>query len=352
MNHPTKAAPRVQGADDAGASTSRLARLQQGVGLLHVAMLLVAVCWWRDSPAAAVGLAGLVLFGQPLVLLGQFFMASRVNRGLGLNATAGVAMWRAWWAESAVATRVFGWRQPWAWRRWANQAPGQAALPGVPDGTGPSPSPRGVLLVHGYLCNRGLWNAWQPRLAAAGHPVVAVNLEPVWGSVDDYVPLIEAGVDRLRRSTGQAPLVVAHSMGGLAVRAWMRACPGADERVHHVLTVGTPHHGTWLATWGLGRNAHQMRRGGAWLAALAAAESKARYQRFTCWHSNGDNIVFPLGVAVLPGARQRLVRDVGHLALLDCPELAADVATWLAPARAGGLQPGAGSASHQQEGTP
>lgn len=352
MNHQTNAAPRGQGADDTGASTSHLARLQQGVGLLHVVLFVVAACWWRDSPTAAVGLAGLVMFGQPLVLLGQFWVAARVNRGWGLNATVGAAMWRAWWAESAAATRVFGWRQPWAWRRWANSPTGQVATQGQPREEGAPASPRGVLLVHGYLCNRGLWNAWQPRLAAAGHPVVAVNLEPVWGSVDDYVPLIEAGVERLRRSTGQAPLVVAHSMGGLAVRAWMRACPGADERVHHVLTVGTPHHGTWLANWGLGCNARQMRRGSAWLAALAAVEPPARYRRFTCWHSNGDNIVFPLGTAVLAGARQRFVPDVGHLHMLDCPELAADVATWLGSSGGDRPQSGADSASHQQKGNP
>ena len=35
-----------------------------------------------------------------------------------------------------------------------------------------------VVLVHGYVCNRGFWAPWMARLRAQGHCVIAPNLEP------------------------------------------------------------------------------------------------------------------------------------------------------------------------------
>ena len=42
------------------------------------------------------------------------------------------------------------------------------------------------MLVHGLMCNRGVWLHWLGHLRAAGHAHVAVNLEPVLGSIDGY----------------------------------------------------------------------------------------------------------------------------------------------------------------------
>ena len=54
-----------------------------------------------------------------------------------------------------------------------------------------------MLLVHGFMCNRGLWSDWYASLAEQGSPVIAVNLEPMLGSIDDYVatgePMGKAG---------------------------------------------------------------------------------------------------------------------------------------------------------------
>jgi triacylglycerol lipase len=143
-------------------------------------------------------------------------------------------------------------------------------------------------------------------------PFVAVNLEPVFGAVDDYVPILEAAVNRLERATGLAPFIVAHSMGGLAVRAWMASCP--SPRVAHVVTIGTPHRGTWLARFSLSANGLQMRQNSAWLQALTANDGLG-FARFTCFYSHCDNIVFPTSTATLPGADNRHVPGSAHVHL-------------------------------------
>ncbi|MFN9774075.1 MAG: esterase/lipase family protein, partial [Burkholderiales bacterium] len=149
-----------------------------------------------------------------------------------------------------------------------------------------------VLLIHGYFCNRALWRPMAARLAAAGHAVEALDLEPPFASIDDYAPRIADAVEALRVSTGAARVaLVGHSMGGLAARAYLRAF--GDDAVACVVTLGTPHHGTVHASFGRGRNVRQMRRDSDWLRALAADEPRERLERFTIVLSWQDNIVAP-----------------------------------------------------------
>ncbi|MFN7780641.1 MAG: esterase/lipase family protein, partial [Betaproteobacteria bacterium] len=117
---------------------------------------------------------------------------------------------RVWWVETLDSAVVFGGRQPWR--------AGFAEPPLARDPARPA-----VLLIHGYVCNRAVW---RPLLASgklAGCNVATVNLEPVFGSIDAYAAVIDAAVERLRADSGAAQVVlVCHSMGGLAARAYLR----------------------------------------------------------------------------------------------------------------------------------
>jgi triacylglycerol esterase/lipase EstA (alpha/beta hydrolase family) len=181
-----------------------------------------------------------------------------------------------------------------------------------------------VLLVHGYGCNSGYWAHLVPLLDRERISHASIDLEPVAGSIDGYAPLIEARVRELCAATGAARIaIVAHSMGGLAARAWVRAYGSA--RVARLVTLGTPHHGTALARFGLGANAVQMRRDGAWLRDLAAAEGPDVRARIVSLYTHHDNIVAPQDSSVLPGARNVAFGGVGHVALGSNPRVLAEV---------------------------
>lgn len=208
---------------------------------------------------------------------------------------------RAWAGEFPVTIRTFLYAQI----RYADRRlPSAARAERVP-----------VLLVHGYVCNRGIWWSFAGRLARRGHPVDSVNLEPVFGSIDDYAPIVAAGVQRLREATGAERIaIVAHSMGGLAARAYL-ARHGHDG-VAALVTLGSPHRGTWLAHLGHGRNVHQMLPGSDWLRALAARESPAVRAMTTTVYTHHDNVVMPQAVQTLEGAHVVSFRAVGHVQLV------------------------------------
>jgi triacylglycerol lipase len=278
-----------------------LARLQQ---FTTFSLLFGAIAWaaWQLSLGRwgwALAGALLILLGYAVVLGLEFLLLAVVRHGDPAPVATSSQLLRAWWGEATSAPAVFCWRQPFR----SQAEPDHLPL----DAHGRTP----CLLVHGFVCNRGFWNPWLRRLRAADVPFIAVNLEPVFGSVDDYVDLLDAAAKRLQAATGRAPFVIAHSMGGLAVRAWLRRS-GAD--VAHVVTIGTPHLGTWLARFGLSANGRQMRQRSDWLGVLAGGEA-SRYARFTCFYSHCDNIVFPPSTATLPGADNRHVAGSAHVHL-------------------------------------
>jgi triacylglycerol lipase len=247
--------------------------------LLRVVSLAVALAWLALLlPWLATGRAGpgwpfwlAVVSLHPAALGLQFILQARLAGADPAPAATAAQRWRAWANEWWFSTQVFGYWQAWRVNAQADHLP-------------QTPGQRGVVLVHGFSCNRGLWRDWMPALQRQGIAHVAVTLEPAFGSIDDYAAPIEAAVARVQAATGCAPVLVGHSMGGLAIRAWLRAAPGALQRCHHVVTLGTPHHGTWLARFGHTRNGRQMRQQSEWLQALAAAEPAGLYGRFTCLH--------------------------------------------------------------------
>ncbi|MFM9436307.1 triacylglycerol esterase/lipase EstA (alpha/beta hydrolase family) [Janthinobacterium sp. CG_23.3] len=207
------------------------------------------------------------------------------------------------------------------------------AWPRLDSHLAPAASGPPVLLLHGYVCNRGYWSALSRRLAQAGVSHAAIDLEPLGAGIDAYAPLLRRAVDELCAASGHARVIlVCHSMGGLAARAYLRSDGAA--RVARVITLGTPHHGTGLASFGAGLNARQMRRGSDWLAALAAAETPARRALFTSIFSHHDNIVAPQTSSWLADAKNLEFGAIGHVALGRHPRILACVLDEIALASA------------------
>lgn len=300
-----------------------LARLQK---LLVAALLMTSMAWAVifiriGRPGWAAGAAILILLGYAVFLGIEFALLYVVqdSNGPAPRASAGQLL-RAWWGEALTAPQVFFWRQPFR---------AQAEPDHIPDN---AMGQRGVVFVHGFVCNRGLWNPWMRELRRRKTPFIAVNLEPVFGSIDHYPRIIDAAVACLERATGCPVMLVGHSMGGLAIRAWLRQFD-ADARVHRVITIGSPHQGTWLARYGHTTNGKQMRQRSPWLMELAAAEPVMRATRFTCFYGHCDNIVFPAASSILPGAQNLHVSGVAHVQLAFQPAVFNEVWRWLsAPA--------------------
>jgi pimeloyl-ACP methyl ester carboxylesterase len=175
------------------------------------------------------------------------------------------------------------------------------------------------------MCNSAVWVRLGRELRRRGHPVFALDLEPVYGPIDAYAAPVAAEVARIAALYGgERVAVIGHSMGGLVGRAVLRKF--ADAPVACLVTLGTPHHGTALAPFGYGRNAREMRVTSEWLGALRAFEEGGYPVPVTSVFSHHDNIVAPQISSELAGATNAPLGGLGHMSLLFSRRVAAIVA--------------------------
>jgi predicted alpha/beta hydrolase family esterase len=176
-------------------------------------------------------------------------------------------------------------------------------------GRGPS---RGdvIVLQHGFMHSGAVWYFTARALERMGYRVFAVD-QPLYASIDWMAQRLHEGIEKAIASTG-APQVtlIAHSMGGLIARAYLRQFGNA--RIKKLITVGSPHRGTWHAQIAGGTNGRQMRRGNAWLEALSKVKVTVP---FTSIYSVHDTIISPQDSSRLPEADNIELHGIGHVSM-------------------------------------
>ena len=270
--------------------------------------------WSAQQSGGALSLlwVPLATLGLPLLLQFLVILSSLIQSRMG---GPKALWWRVLWAEYISAVRVFMLRQPWPRRPNGVQMP--LATPPAQATAVP------VVLVHGYLCNHRVWDEMALALRRAGHPVLAVDLEPLFGSIDGYAVVLEAAVRRLQAET-RAPQValVGHSMGGLAIRAWLRTQNTVQlGRVARILTLGTPHQGTRIPQPVATPNGVQMHWHSPWIQALQTSEGAAQHALIHIALNLNDNICFPQAAQVLPGVAVTEFSGIGHLEMCSHPRV-------------------------------
>jgi triacylglycerol esterase/lipase EstA (alpha/beta hydrolase family) len=300
------------------ARITRLLLLVQAI--FAVAASGLAILLWHVDNVALAALTGLlvVIAFRLMITANNFAMAWRHRSPLPDGAALG---WMRTLRLILGEFRATMWTSSWS-------------MPFRPFGRHVAARPEGlpVLLVHGYGCNSGYWRSMSKALAKAGITHHAIDMEPVLGSIDDYAVVVHRAVETLCRETGHSRIViVAHSMGGLATRAYLRDHGG--ERTAKAITLGTPHHGTALARHAVGLNTEQMHWtpdgaagvSSAWLQRLHAGETDATRALLVSIYSHHDNIISPQTSSHLAGARNIELSGIGHVELALHPQVQAIV---------------------------
>ncbi|MGH8800796.1 MAG: lipase family alpha/beta hydrolase, partial [Casimicrobiaceae bacterium] len=192
------------------------------------------------------------------------------------------------------------------------------------------------LLLHGVLCNAGIWHRLVRHLASRGiDGVYALSYGPPLASIEVFVEQVAAKIDAVAAMTGaHGVMIIAHSMGGLVARAYLRKHGAA--RIVRVLTIGTPHHGSVEASFGMGTSLAQLRPGNPWLEALNRGPlPSVPLVSLWSWH---DSMVVPQTSARLEGSVDVPLKGIGHNALLGDATVFALIEVEIAAARGGAVR--------------
>ena len=181
-----------------------------------------------------------------------------------------------------------------------------------------------VVMIHGYFSNRGYFGPLVRALEAHGvAPLFTPNFPSAFTSIEHYVETLARYLEDLAAATGAPQVViVGHSMGGLAARAYV--CTHGAGRVKKLVTIASPHNGTVHARFGTGVNAKQMERESAFLRELCDREGEAGPAcAVTSIYTPHDNLVAPQDTSRLPWARNIAIPGRGHVDILASDRLAA-----------------------------
>jgi pimeloyl-ACP methyl ester carboxylesterase len=177
-----------------------------------------------------------------------------------------------------------------------------------------------VVLVHGYVNNSSGFLAMGQALKKAGfrhvHPF---DYPQFTHGVDEVSGLLAGEVERVVAAAGvERCMLVGHSMGGMVARYYVQML-GGEDNVDTVITLASPHQGTYGARWGIGPAAAQMVCGSSLLRTLEAT-ARPSDVRYISYYSDLDGWVVPAASAKLLHPTLQAVnirvRDIGHLSML------------------------------------
>ena len=136
-------------------------------------------------------------------------------------------------------------------------------------------------------------------LAARGYRPLAVNLAPSDGTVglDELAEQVAGFVER-ELDPGEQFDLVGFSMGGLVSRSYLQRL-GGMERVGRLITISSPHRGTYWAHFARNAGSRQMRPGSDFLADLNRdVQTLERVRVASIWT--------PLDLMIVPAWSSRL----------------------------------------------
>jgi triacylglycerol lipase len=180
-----------------------------------------------------------------------------------------------------------------------------------------------VLLVPGWLDVGADLEPLRERLVEAGWAedrVATLRFEDPVGSNLTHAVEISRAVEELRRSTGAERVdVIAHSMGGLALRHYLLFLDGGAF-ARRVVFLGTPHRGTLAAHLAWGDGGEEMVPGSDFLKELNSRGTVPEGVRVKTIRTRIDLRVLPMSSATLPGATDVEICCPTHAGLLNDPE--------------------------------
>lgn len=132
--------------------------------------------------------------------------------------------------------------------------------------------------VHGIFDTGAVFRPLRRYLAKRGHRVLAPDLRPKdgRGGLERLAGQLESFIEA--ETEGASFVVIAFSMGGIIARVLLRNEKWHDRCVS-LMTISSPHHGSY---WGFAypsMGAREMRPGSAFLAELNAPEALTTYER-------------------------------------------------------------------------
>lgn len=178
-----------------------------------------------------------------------------------------------------------------------------------------------ILFVHGWSGSASNWNTMIERFEKDGYPksyLRAYSYNTSQSNKTDAETVVKSEVEKLKKETGAEKVdIVAHSMGSLNSRWYVKFVPGGEANVDDWVSLGGPNHGTSSANACFSTSCVEMRIGSTFLSELNAGDETPGVVNYGTWWSPCDEFINPDESVILSGATNTKTACISHLALLS-----------------------------------
>lgn len=182
-----------------------------------------------------------------------------------------------------------------------------------------------IVMVHGFLERGNNFKMLSKRLEKHQIGCHVMRLKPSDGRTGLDALALQLK-EQIESELGQDKKfsIVSYSMGGLISRYYLQNLDGAS-RCQQLITVSTPHHGTWTAKFYPGKGARQMRRGSEFLKALEQTSDQLGEMPITSYRTPMDLIILPTTSSIWKRAENRKYYALLHPLMLNIPSVLSDI---------------------------
>jgi triacylglycerol lipase len=178
-----------------------------------------------------------------------------------------------------------------------------------------------ILFVHGWNGSASNWSTMVSRFEKDGYPKSHLSTYTYNSSTSNKTLAeteVKSRVESLLKATGAAKVdILAHSMGSLNSRYYVKFVAGGQEKVDDWVSFGGPNHGTKAANICFTATCVEMRIGSKFLTELNAGDETPGTVNYGTWWSPCDEFINPPESTILSGATNTKTPCISHLALVS-----------------------------------
>lgn len=178
-----------------------------------------------------------------------------------------------------------------------------------------------ILFVHGWSESSSVWKTMIANFEKDGYAKSELSAYSYNTSTSNKTLAeneVKSRVEALKKATGAAKVdIVAHSMGSLNSRWYVKFVAGGEANVDDWVSLGGPNHGTEFANFCFSTACTEMRIGSKFLAELNAGDETPGVVNYGTWWSPCDEIINPDSSVALSGATNTQTACISHTALMN-----------------------------------
>ena len=178
-----------------------------------------------------------------------------------------------------------------------------------------------ILFVHGWSGSSSNWSTMIGRFEKDGYAksqLRAYSYNTSQSNKTTAETIVKSEVEKLKKETGAAKVdIVAHSMGSLNSRWYIKFVAGGEANVDDWVSLGGPNHGTSAANICFSTSCVEMRIGSTFLSELNAGDETPGAVNYGTWWSPCDEIINPDSSVALSGATNTKTACMSHSALMS-----------------------------------